>query len=353
MSLSHVNLIVTIDVEEDTWGSFSAANPTVENIKMIPILQNLFDSYGIKPTYLVTYPVASSSWAVGILSEVMHSGKCEIGAHLHPWNTPPLTEVVNERNSMLKNLPYELQSAKLKALTDKIESAFGTRPRSFRAGRWGLGCETVKTLIENGYVADTSVTPTISWANYGDGPEFPDVKTKPYWLSTDGGTRTDSSGRSIVEVPATIGFNRWPFEFWQKVYMVLHNERLKFLHPAGIAHRIGLLRKIWFSPEESSARDMITLARVMITNGAQILNCSFHSNSLLPGKGPFVRNAKELEDFYARIEKIFQYLSIHTRLRSLTLSDVSRLFNESEVHRDGGASAPPLKDTSAAASLIR
>jgi len=332
MTLPALNLVVTIDTEEDNWGH-EHSEFTVENIRMIPRLQDLFDRYRIKPTYLITYQVASCKWAVNILAEMMSRNKCELGSHLHPWNTPPLTEVINERNSMLKNLPYELQSAKLRVLTDKIESVFGMRPRSFRAGRWGLGCETVKVLIENGYVADSSVTPTISWASYGDGPEFADVKIKPYCLPTDGSAGTAGSS-SIVEVPATIGFNRWPFEFWQKVYMKLHDERLGFLHLAGVAHRLGLLRKIWFSPEESSARDMITLARVMVANGAQILNCSFHSNSLLPGKSPFVRNAKELEDFYRKIEKIFQYLSMHTHLRSMTLSDVSRLFNESELHRD-------------------
>ena len=84
-----VNLIVTIDVEEDNWGCFDASQPTLENIKMIPQLQDFFDRYGIKPTYLVTYPVVSSRWAVDILSEIMHAGKCEIGTHLHPWNTPP------------------------------------------------------------------------------------------------------------------------------------------------------------------------------------------------------------------------------------------------------------------------
>lgn len=343
MSLSDITLTVTIDVEEDNWG-FGSSQFTVENIRMVPRLQTLFSRYGLRPSYLVSYPVASCDWAVDILLEIHSRKECEIGAHLHPWNTPPLREDINERNSMLKNLPYELQSTKLKVLTDKIESAFGVRPRSFRAGRWGLGCDTIKALIENGYVVDSSVTPTISWAGCGNGPEFPDVKIKPYWLSTDGSSGAAGSS-SIVEVPATIGFNRWPFEFWQKVYLKLHNERLKFLHPAGVAHRIGLLRKIWFSPEESSARDMIRLAKVMITNGAQILNCSFHSTSLLPGKSPFVRTAKELEDFYGRLEKIFQYLSTHTRLRSLTLSEVSRSFNESEILRDGGASAPVLKDT--------
>lgn len=124
MTLPELNLIVTIDVEEDNWG-FASCESFVENIRMIPRLQNIFDRYGIKPSYLVTYQVASCDWAVDIFSDILSQNKCEIGAHLHPWNTPPLTEVINERNSMLKNFSYELQIAKLKVLTDKIESAFG------------------------------------------------------------------------------------------------------------------------------------------------------------------------------------------------------------------------------------
>ena len=40
---------------------------TLNNIRRIPRLQDLFDKYGMLPTYLVTYPVASDEESVKIL----------------------------------------------------------------------------------------------------------------------------------------------------------------------------------------------------------------------------------------------------------------------------------------------
>ncbi len=295
---------------------------------MIPRLQNLLDRFSIRPSFLITYPVASSNWAIDIFSDILSRNKCEIGAHLHPWNTPPLTEVINERNSMLKNLPYELQTAKLKVLTDKIESSFGIKPQSFRAGRWGLGPDTVEALIECGYVVDSSVTPTVSWAECGDGPEYPEVKIAPYWMSVDGSGWGKDNNSSILEVPATIGFNRWPFDYWQKLYLQLQKGWLKSFKSAGIMHHTRLLRKIWLSPEISSANDMITLSKIMIGNGVQFLNLSFHSTTLLPGRTPFVKNNADLEDFYSRLEKLLDYWKNSTNLNALRLSDVKKLLHK-------------------------
>ncbi len=111
MPLPEAILVVTIDVEEDNWG-IHRTDLTVENVREINRLQVLFDRYEVKPTYLLSYPVASCHWAVDILAKIFAEGRCEIGAHLHPWNTPPLKEDLTERNSMLSNLPYELQIEK-------------------------------------------------------------------------------------------------------------------------------------------------------------------------------------------------------------------------------------------------
>ena len=222
MTSPDLNLIVTIEVEEANWG-FDGSNSAVENVRIIPRHQKVFDRYGLKPTYLATYSVVSCNWAVDILSDLLSQNKCEIGAHLHPWDTPPLQEKINERNSMLKNLPYELQLAKINALTDKLISLCGRKPLSFRAGRWGLGPDTVKALITCGYQVDCSVTPTVSWTHCGDGPDYPDIRTEPYWLSGDG--KESEYNKSLLEVPVTIGFNRWPFEIWQKIYSQLQKDR--------------------------------------------------------------------------------------------------------------------------------
>lgn len=308
-------------MEEDNWG-IHRSDLTVENVREINRLQVLFDRYGIKPTYLVSYQVASCEWAVNILTEILNRGKCEIGAHLHPWNTPPLRESLDAKNSMLMNLPYELQVEKLGRLTDQIEKVFGMRPQAFRAGRWALGAETVEALVACGYGIDTSVTPLMSWE---DGPTYRNGETEAYWLAREH-SRVESIPRTILEIPATVGFNRWPFEFWEKFYRQLQKGWLKHLHPIGLFYHTGLLRKIWNSPEISSADDMITLSKILIKRGKRILNLYFHSNSLLPGKGPFIMNEKELEQFYLKLEKVLAYLTSNTDLLPLTLSEVRRLF---------------------------
>jgi len=330
MTRPDIDLVITIDVEEDNWG-FADPRPAVENIRKIPRLQALFDRYGIRPCYLITYPVASCAWSVELLSEIHRQGKCEIGAHLHPWNTPPLKEDINARNSMMKNLDYPLQVGKLQALTDKIETVFNAKPMSFRAGRWGLGADTVKALITCGYTVDCSVTPTMSWLNSGDGSVYLDAENNPHWLMS-GTDPTGSDGGRILEVPVSIGFNRWPFDRWQRFSRNLQQNWIRHLRPIGFLHHTGLLRKIWLSPEISSARDMITLSNVMVRNGFRLLNLSFHSAALLPGKTPFVRNEQELEQFYARIETIIEHLASTTRLQSLTLADIARQYREEREH---------------------
>jgi hypothetical protein len=145
-------------------------------------------------------------------------------------------------------------------------------------------------------------------------------------MSADGDRCKVDDRSSILEFPTTIGFNRWPFEFWQKVYLQMGKDWLRLLKPIGIMNRTGLLRKIWLSPEISSAADMITLSKVMIRNNLKYLNLSFHSTTLLPGKSPFVKNDEDLEQFYLKIEKLLEYLIVATNLNSLTLSEVGRLY---------------------------
>ena len=59
-----MKLIVTIDAEEDNWGEYWLAQYSVQNIENIPELQEIFDRFNVKPTYLVNYPVASDPRAI-------------------------------------------------------------------------------------------------------------------------------------------------------------------------------------------------------------------------------------------------------------------------------------------------
>src|SRR2546423_11801908 len=166
--LPPILLIVSVDTEEDNWQP-CRDGVTIDNIRELPRLDVLFQRLGVRATYFTTYQVAVRDWAAATLRQ-LRAGGAEIGAHLHPWNTPPLDESFLPRNSMLKNLPPSLQFAKLERLTATLREAIGTPPLAFRAGRYGLGRETVPALIRCGYQVDSSVTPFVSWEAFDDGP---------------------------------------------------------------------------------------------------------------------------------------------------------------------------------------
>ena len=70
------------------------------------------------------------------------AGELEVGAHLHPWTTPPFAEQPGLRqNDNVHAFPCELDPelllAKLETLTAQVAEAAGARPTSFRAGRFG------------------------------------------------------------------------------------------------------------------------------------------------------------------------------------------------------------------------
>src|SRR4029077_14909777 len=121
--------------------------------------QEIFDRYGVRPTYVVDYPVASQETGYRPLREWLDDGKCQVGAHLHPWVNPPFDEEVNARNSYPGNLPAALEKEKLRRLTEIIEANFGHRPTVYRAGRYGIGAATGAILEELGYEIDTSIVP--------------------------------------------------------------------------------------------------------------------------------------------------------------------------------------------------
>ena len=73
-------LIITIDAEEDNWGSFSPTSYTLENIYKIPELQALFDKFNVKPAYLLTYPVATDKKAISIFKKILEQDKNHAGS---------------------------------------------------------------------------------------------------------------------------------------------------------------------------------------------------------------------------------------------------------------------------------
>jgi peptidoglycan/xylan/chitin deacetylase (PgdA/CDA1 family) len=317
-----VLLIVSLDTEEDNWQP-ARAGITVENVRELPRLHQLFERLGVRATYFTSYQVAIQPWAAAILRQIHAGGNAEIAAHLHPWNTPPMDEPFVPRNTMTANLNPALQRAKIERLTSTLAELSGERPRAFRAGRWGLGPETAAAVIATGYEIDSSVTPFVSWAEFDDGPAHDGAPLQSYRLDGQGDPRAPVAGGPLLEVPVSWAFNRRPWSFWGRVHRMMGARPMRPLRLAGIASRLNVLRKIPLSPELSSVDDMIALSRCLLEGGLQHLHMFWHTPSLRPGLSPFVRTSADVERLYATVEEYVARLSRFATIQFATISEAA------------------------------
>lgn len=294
-----MKLVVTVDVEEDQWGITPPSHATVNNVYRLPILQRLFGEFGIVPTYLLTYPVVRDARAAAILRGMLDAGECEIGAHCHPWTTPPHGESLTTFNSMLSNLPPALQFEKLRCLHEAIEETFDMAPIAFRSGRWGFDAHVAKQIARLGYRVDTSVTPYTSWTKES-GPDFSHVSPCLYTFPQEPFSEPGSRG-ALAEVPVSIGYLHGDFRACANMAQRLRLEPFRRFKLGGLLSRLHVLRKVWLSPEMETPSRMLQLVRQMRHQGYEVLNLVFHSSALMGGCGPFVRTSAEEQLFLERL----------------------------------------------------
>lgn len=317
-------LLVTIDTEEDNWGDYSRLTPEVSNVERLPAFQELCDGYGVVPTYLCNWPVLSEERSADILEGLIRDSSCDVGAHIHPWNTPPPEEEVSERNSMLCNLPPDLIAKKLDALRDLLVRRFGSEPKVFRAGRWAFGSGVAAILARQGYEIDTSVSPLIDWSA-AFGPDYREAPSQPYRFDPDEPLKPTRDG-VLLEVPASVGFlGRYP-EARRTLREFAARPIPRRLRMIGLVDRLGLARRRWLSPELATGEEMIALARAMVARGARVLNFTFHSPTLAPGLTPFTPTETALEEFMVRIETFFSFAS-ESGYRCASVAEVPRLID--------------------------
>jgi hypothetical protein len=259
----------------------------------LPIIHKRLKSYGVRPIYLIDHPIATDLRCVATLREFQDSGECTVGTQLHPWVNPPFEEELTGRNSYAGNLPIALERAKLIRLTDTIEAAFGKRPEVYRAGRYGVGPNTASLLAELGYRADVSVRSLFDYSGEG-GPDFSRTGPVPYRVGTTG----------LVEIPLTavyVGALRRHGALYRAAG---HVPRLR-----GVLDRTGLIGRVALTPEGMPLAEVRDAVDRLLDDGLQLFSISFHSPSVEPGNTPYVRNARDLDLFYAWWDGIFDHLS--------------------------------------------
>jgi len=319
-----LKLLVSIDTEEDNWIA-TRDDVSVENVRALPELHRFLVGLDLRPTYFVDYPVASVPWSADVLRELANDGRAEIGAHLHPWNTPPIEEPLTDENTMMCNLPIALQRDKISFLKATLTEATGRVPTSFRAGRFGLGDEGVQLLIDEGFTVDSSVTPFVSWRAQSHGSDHSRAPMGCYRLDGRGPLDRPAPAGPLIEVPLSCGFTRRPFGWRTRVQAWLDRPVARRLRAHAVASRSGLVRRVIASPETDRLEDLLRLARCLIDEGASFLHFFFHSPSLVPGLSPFVRSDADRRRLFADVETLVESVARRVAIEPATLGEAAEV----------------------------
>lgn len=317
-------LQVIIDAEEEfDWSlPFDRRNIAVENLAHQEKAQRIFERYGIRPTYVVDYAVASQEEGFAPLRAILARDTADIGAHLQPWINPPFDDAhertEDSRCSFPGNLPPALEHAKLRVLTEAIEANLGQRPRIYRAGRYGLGPASFEMLDALGYEIDASVLPRIDLRDKG-GPDFGAIGTEPFWFGT---------GRKRLGIPLSVGFTGILARHHRVLDPLVNRRLVEATRIKAAASRFGLFDRIGLSPEGFTLAEQKRLTRQLLARGQRLFNLSYHSPSLLPGSTPYVRDGDALERFLECLEAYLVWFAAELGGCFTTPLEIKRLLDD-------------------------
>ncbi|HMW31889.1 MAG TPA: hypothetical protein PLH27_01945 [bacterium] len=326
-----VFFIVSIDTECDKSIDWSITYPfSFRNIHegVAEKLQPLFDIYKVKPTYLLSPEVIYNQESVNYFKSIQD--RCELGTHLH-GELIGYDKLENPRwtNDFQCDYDEGIEREKLESLTELFKNKFGYMPKSFRAGRFGIGPNTWRILAELGYAVDSSLLPfqliktknaTYNFYYTPVKPFYPDLQN---WMNFE-----KQEIRKILHVPMTV--HNW---FFQRIPPCIGK-------PLSEQNRIRSLFRILLTkekektyslrPRTDNAESLINLIKhhikIHTTKEPIVLNMMFHSNELHPGASPYAQSPLEVGQTINTIKRILDYINRYYSIHSIGLCDSTRYY---------------------------
>lgn len=319
--------LLSVDTEEEwDWdGPLPQTDFSVSNAQELPAFHRFCQTLNIKPSYFVDYAMLEDDASRETLQAIYAMGDGEMGAHLHPWCNPPYFGSTSEAQSHLINLPLEQVEQKLEVLTRDIQTTFGSAPKSFRTGRWGTSGAILKLLSQYGYQVDSSIYP------YFDVPYFcgHDVDSTPYYPDFEDPNRSGLQ-RKMIEVPPSAGFNRLPFSRASRLHEWLETSVARHVRPIALSWRLGLLKKLYLSPELMSKQDLILLTKTLLRGGYPIIHMYFHSSSLLPNFRTSSGIVSRPDAILDGIRTVVEYLQSEVDVHFATITEAAFSWSEQQ-----------------------
>lgn len=282
------NFIITVDTEGDNLWRWKKGEPiTTNNVHFIPRFQELCEEFGFKPVYLTNYEMAQDDSWVNYAKDKAEKGLCEIGMHIHAWNTPPIYELDDNfgGNSYISEYPSEIIFQKVKFITQYLNERFELPITSARSGRWATNEAYFLALQKNGYTCDCSYTPEIDLskipgqsANLGN--DYRKANKKVHFVA-----------ENIIEVP-------------------MSTRKIHHIAEGSLKHKLSTMIKgdsMWLRPYRKSLSDMVFLSESIQQEGEDYLEFMIHSSELMPGGSPYFQTEDDIELLYSIMQRYFQW----------------------------------------------
>jgi hypothetical protein len=268
------SLVFTVDTEPDDQWAPPLADGTLPpfafaNTRGLGPLVDYFHERALPVTWMTSWSIAADPESARVLRDAAAHGD-EIAGHLHGWETPPFLASDARQRSFIGEYDADVRLAKHRQLLAAHEEAFGARPVSYRAGRWGVDALELAHLAQLGYRIDSSVPPGIDFRDRR-GPDFTSYasdaprpwREEPLW-----------------EVPASVV-------------------------------RVTPQKLTWIRPLRHPRAELVEATHVLLERGAPIVNVMFHSSEAFVGTSPISRTREEVERLYGDLDGIVDAARAH------------------------------------------
>lgn len=302
-------LLVTMTVGPDRPRGEVQARLTLDNLDGLPRVQRRFERFGVRPTWLLSWPVIHRS--APLFADAWAEGRGEVGVCLQPWCTPPF-EANEDRLAAHppSALPAAAVAGKLDTLTRLVEQRFGRRPRVHRAAGGGLDGPLLQALERQGYAVDCSVTPLLPLAR-GGALDWRGAPRVPYFPDRQRPARRGAS--PVLEVPLTVGFERpLPASIGRALAALPKRAGALFARGGGWPRRLD--------PIEHDVDALCRLAAAEVERGVPCLHLSLTSRALHPRCSVIAPAPADVEAVLDRLDGFLQFAVDELRLDPMTLS---------------------------------
>lgn len=308
-----LTVVLSLDVEEEGLfgGRYACKNPPVRNTAALDRLAPLLER-GARPTLFCAHSVLTNAASRRVLATLRDKHGAEIGAHLHHWNTPPLTPEAADAGELTRvpaaAVPEALMAAKLKTLFAAGVDFQGAPLTSFRMGRWDAHAPLWPLLAELGVRADASVRPLHCGKGPLRGPDHFDAPADPYWLG--------SGANRLLEMPLTVT----PLFSWLP--------GLSRALPQGAGETLRASLPHWGALALLPVQHPLSLLKLTTllhaARGGQVLSLTWHSSEMFPGGAPHMPDKGAVTRFLDKMCAYVDWLGESFDLRFLTLEELRR-----------------------------